>query len=251
MSWFIHTSNHASAALRCVCFAGAGQGASIFNEWRDIFSEKIDVWAVQLPGRENRFTEAVQTAFRPLSEELVVQCARLFDRPIVLFGYSMGALHAYEVAAHLAELGAIWLRHLIVAGCAAPPLVPIISATAPDPSTFSDSALAAHLACICSQSQAALADKELLELFLPIARGDYLSVASYRWDAHSPLNVPITACCGTRDYVTAEQIAAWNDLTTATFRLLKYDGDHSLPTSVVPFMINELACALEDPSSGV
>ncbi len=44
-----------SGALRLFCFPYAGAGASVFREWGKGLPEGVEAFAVQLPGREDRF----------------------------------------------------------------------------------------------------------------------------------------------------------------------------------------------------
>src|SRR5262245_5073431 len=103
-----------------VCFPYAGGGASLFKEWWKLVPPDIDVIAVQPPGRENRFTESPYRRLQPLVSAVVESLQAYVARPFALFGYSMGALVAFEVARALVREHESSLRHLFVAARACP-----------------------------------------------------------------------------------------------------------------------------------
>ncbi|MFC7643976.1 thioesterase II family protein [Streptosporangium lutulentum] len=74
----------------------------------------------------------------------------------------------------------------------------------------------------------AVADEpELLELLLPALRADFTWLDDYVYQPEPPLPVAITAFAGTLDRaVSVEQVAAWEQHTTAGFVLHRIDGDH-------------------------
>ena len=55
-SFTIPTTRH-NAKMRLICFHYAGGGASIFQQWGAQLPEYIEVVAIQLPGREDRFKD--------------------------------------------------------------------------------------------------------------------------------------------------------------------------------------------------
>src|SRR5712692_2211820 len=89
--------------LRFITFPYAGSGASAYRRWlTDLAHEDwLDFVVVQLPGREKRISEPPYTEIGPLLGELEWVLSALVDLPYVLFGYSMGALLAYELALRL------------------------------------------------------------------------------------------------------------------------------------------------------
>src|SRR5262245_54066185 len=94
--------------LRLFCFPWSGANASVYRDWAQSLPDEIETVAVQLPGRSSRRDEAPVDRLAPLA----VQIARaigdeLGERPgrFALFGHSLGALLAYEVARRLVAAG--------------------------------------------------------------------------------------------------------------------------------------------------
>ncbi|SCF94190.1 Thioesterase domain-containing protein, partial [Streptomyces sp. Ncost-T6T-2b] len=59
------------------------------------------MYAVRYPGRAERLAEPVATDLRELARDIADAVVQLADRPIALFGHSMGAPIALETAAAL------------------------------------------------------------------------------------------------------------------------------------------------------
>lgn len=79
----------------------------------------VEVFPVQYPGRQNRRAEPCIDTVHGLAARVAEQVATLADRPIALFGHSMGASVAFEVARLLEEDGIV-LKHLFASGRRAP-----------------------------------------------------------------------------------------------------------------------------------
>jgi surfactin synthase thioesterase subunit len=54
-SWLIRKIYRSRPRVRLFCFHYVGGGASIFQSWLHKLPSDIEVYAVQLPGRETRF----------------------------------------------------------------------------------------------------------------------------------------------------------------------------------------------------
>ncbi len=104
--WFPY-ANRPRGKMRLFTFPYAGSGASVFHNWFLPLYDSVDLYALQLPGRESRAAEA---PYRDMEEAggAIADClANLFDDdvPYVFFGHSMGALLAYRVACVLRARG--------------------------------------------------------------------------------------------------------------------------------------------------
>src|SRR4051812_1322263 len=114
-AWLVCRSRRPEARLRLICFPYAGVGASIYRRWPAALPADIEVWAVQNPGRENRIREKPSTSIDELVDAIRGELGSLLERPFALFGHSMGAVLATELARKLHVAG-IEPVHLIVSG---------------------------------------------------------------------------------------------------------------------------------------
>ncbi|MFF2330065.1 MULTISPECIES: thioesterase II family protein [unclassified Streptomyces] len=85
-------------AVRPVCLPHAGGAASFFFPLSRALSADLDVLAVQYPGRQDRWQEKGVESLDELARQVYESIAPLADRPLALFGHSMGATLAFEVA---------------------------------------------------------------------------------------------------------------------------------------------------------
>ena len=210
--------------LRLFCFHHAGAGASTFRPWlAPLAAAGVAVSALQLPGRENRFLEPAHSRLEPLIDALIPQLAPHLHRPFSLFGHSMGALVAFEVARRLA--GSPLLCHLVVSGCAAPPGLPddyLVWAAGLDRPSL---AAAAHR--YEGLPRAIVDDADLQELLLPDLETDLRLVAGYRFTPAAALPCAVTLANGRDDWhVRGTVLDGWNDVCRLTPERLWFDGGH-------------------------
>src|SRR5262249_42750474 len=105
--------------IRLFCFPYAGSSAQIFHGWQQDLPRTIEVTPVHLPGRGKRIREKPFTELTALAEVLTGEISPHVDKPYALFGHSLGAIIAFEVARGLRRRGLPLPRRLFVSGCRA------------------------------------------------------------------------------------------------------------------------------------
>ncbi len=209
------------AAARLVCFPHAGGGASFYRRWAALLPEGYDHLTVQYPGREDRIGEECVGELHPLADRIAEVLLPLTDRPLILFGHSMGASIAYEVARRLQEHGRA-PHHLVASSRMSP--------TLERPGTvhlLGDEEFLQELAAFGGISQEVLHHRELRDLFLRPMRSDYRLIETYQPRGTPALECPVTAVRGDLDHAhPEEEIRAWADVAGGDFRLLTLPGDH-------------------------
>jgi surfactin synthase thioesterase subunit len=109
-----------SGIPRLFCFHHAGGGASVFAGWRAALAPHLDVFPVQLPGREGRVSSPPVRDLDALVGELDVHLGPFLREPFLFYGHSMGAIVAYRLAYRRFETGQSLVGSLVV-GAYPPP----------------------------------------------------------------------------------------------------------------------------------
>jgi len=218
--WFIPYFQH-PAAVRLIAVPYAGSGASMYRRWQSQLNG-IELYSAQLPGREQRLREPPIGDLQLLIQRMLPSFLALADCPLILFGHSLGALIAYELACQLRQRG-ITPLHLIVSAFRSPEREPRKQPLHQLPHNELIEALRGYGAT----SNEVLEHPELLELLLPMIRSDFRLHETYRYPGHPPLHCPITAIIPREDrHIPPEDMADWANKTTANFERVEVDGGH-------------------------
>ncbi|ONI78164.1 hypothetical protein ALI144C_32450 [Actinosynnema sp. ALI-1.44] len=233
--WFTPFPNSPGEGRALVCLPHAGGGASEFGDWQS-HAQSLTVLAVRLPGREARIAEAAFETIDDLVDAFLPAFVPVAQRGCVLFGHSMGALVAYEVARRLQVEGLPAPLGLVVSGCVAPHVL------LPERvHEFSDEKLVQWLIDINGVEPEVLEYPKLLELMLPTVRADMRLVDDYRYREGVRLDIPLRALCGENDLGTPiEHARGWGELTTGTFDLDVFPGDHFFFREHIPRIMSTI-----------
>lgn len=215
----------AATAVRMYCLPFAGGTANAYWPWLDHLPAGWELVSVQLAGRHDRLAEPVCTDLPALTADLARQIdADRTGDPYVLFGHSMGAMLAYEIARHAQLTGMEAPRVLAVSGRSAP-------GTANRPgtiaSTMNDDELVEAMLALGGLPRELLAEPELLALLLPAVRGDLRLDESAEPIRAPRLRCPLAVLGGTEDaMVTVDDLGAWHTATSGPVVTATLPGDH-------------------------
>jgi surfactin synthase thioesterase subunit len=208
--------------MRWYCFPHAGGAPGEYARWSDAV-EVAEVNAVQLPGRGARYDEQPFTDVAGLRDAVVGAVS--FQSPFILFGHSLGALIAFEVARALEQRGH-GPSALVVSAARAPHLPARLAPI----SHLGDRELLEHVAGGPARRDESieriLEDSELLELMLPGLRADLQMAERYRCFEAPPLRCRLVACGGLEDDVTRHDLEQWSCQTSTAFAVQMFQGHH-------------------------
>jgi medium-chain acyl-[acyl-carrier-protein] hydrolase len=225
----------AEIGLRLFCFPYAGGSATIYRAWQQHAPAWLQICPVEIPGRGRLSAEPLPSSIVSLAEDLSSALYPLANIPFALFGHSMGAAIAYEVASRLENVGRRQLRKLFVSGARAPYLPPKRTPV----SHLPDEDFMDRLRNLNGTPTEVLENRELMEVMMPLLRADFAMCERYRLQRPSILRTSITALYGDKDEDVLEQdVNAWRRLTSNAFHSLEFPGDH--------FFINENEIAVVD-----
>jgi medium-chain acyl-[acyl-carrier-protein] hydrolase len=235
-----------AARLRLVCFPYAGGGAASFRGWACGLPPWVEVLAVELPGRGRRFHERPHRDCAALVREAVALLLPFLDRPFLIFGHSMGALIAFEVARALRRHRAPMPERLLVSGAAAPHTPRRGRAL----HRLADDDLITALRDLNGTPPQVLDSREMIDLVLPTLRADFELFDTYCCTPEPPLTCPLSVFGGTRDrFAPAGALEPWREHTTAGFALHMVPGEHFFLADqalFLPMLARELLPARPD-----
>jgi len=239
-SWLAYCQSDRQTRLKLFCFPYAGGSAAIFRGWQDLLSPAITVCPVELPGRGTRLLETPFTQLEPLVEAIATALLPEFDQPFALFGHSMGALIAFELARKLSQTRDRTPVHLFVSGRGAPHIAersPIYH--------LSDAEFVAGLRSLNGTPQEVLNHPELMQMLIPALRADFTMADTYMSALSTPLECPITAFAGVQDpEATPEEVQTWQQYTSSTFSIHLLPGDHFFVNTAKQKLLDILAQSL-------
>lgn len=236
--WVSCLKPNSQARIRLFCFPYAGAGSSLFQAWSRWLLPEVELFLVNLPGRDTRIREEPFRQLKPLINPLTQGLLPYLDKPFVFFGHSMGSLISFEVARELRRLGAVQPQRLIVSG-RQPPHVPDTHPSfhqLPEDEFFK----------ITQQfygvlPEIILQDPELVRLFLSIMRADITMIETYEYIQEAPLGCSISAFGGAQDPTVDDQsLAAWRDQTGSDFKLKLFPGEHFFIQTARAAVLQEL-----------
>ncbi|MGN5636187.1 thioesterase II family protein [Streptomyces sp. AC154] len=212
--------------VRLVCLPHAGGTASYFFPLSQRLADTADVLAVQYPGRQDRRREPPLESAQELATAIHTALRPYDDLPLVLFGHSMGAVLAFELARAMERAGTGPLG-LIVSGRRSAAL------TCEDKvHTRGDAALLQEIRVLSGTDPGLLQDEEILSMVLPALRADFKAIETYAYRpdddrSGAPLRCPVSVLTGVADpRVSLEQAMAWRELTTGEFSFASFPGGH-------------------------
>jgi medium-chain acyl-[acyl-carrier-protein] hydrolase len=220
--WILRPRPNPGAALRLLCFPYAGGGGSVFRTWANALPADIELWVIELPGRETRFKERPFQELAPLVAALTDAVGPQLQAPFAIYGHSLGATIGLCFARELRRRSLGGPVHLFASGRRAPQL--------PEPAPMSrlpEPQFLAGLRQLGGIPDAVLAEPELMAIFVPILRADFAVSEAELPAPDEPLDCPITVLGGTTDEkATIAELEAWRIQTRAAFEREMFPGGH-------------------------
>lgn len=233
--------------IKLLCLPYAGGGANLYRGWAAVLPEWIGVLGGQLPGRETRITEPPMTSLRDVVDHLTAALPAVTDGgPWALFGHSMGAVLAYELARTLRARGLAEPALLLLSGRRAPGVVmpsrPLHA--------LPEAEFRREIGRLGGTPQEVLESDELMALISPMLRADFELVETWRPEVSAPLSCPIATFAGTDDARNAPQtMAGWAEVTTGPVTHHTLAGGHFFLNHSRNVLLDLVGCELSRPAA--
>ena len=221
-AWFRRHRATATPRIRLVCLPHAGGTASFFHSWAGAFGEDVEVLVGRYPGRQERFDEPCLDRMEPLAEAMTRALLPFLNVGLALFGHSMGASLAYEVAVRLENAHGVRPKALVVSSREAPHRIGVKPGH-----PHGDDALIREVRRLGGVDAEVLNDPDLMELVLPAIRADFHIVETYGPRIPTVVNCPVVGYVGRDDPdVGEDDMLAWSEIAAGGFDLRVLPGDH-------------------------
>lgn len=210
--------------VKLFCLPYAGGSSALFNKWRIYFDKRIHVHPVELSGRGRRIydplypsiSEAVEDVYRIISPQLT--------QPWALYGHSLGALIAYELAVKISNTTYPPPSHLFVSGRGAPTI------TLPREKYYHQLPLEdfkQEIISLGGTPEEFFQHPELMEALLPSLRNDFRISELYQGPGPvQPLAYDISVFIGKTEELTPQQVHEWRTLTSGRCSIHYFAGGH-------------------------
>lgn len=210
--------------MKLYCLPYSGASANVYLKWKSLADEGVELVPLEYPGRGKRFN----TALCQSMEELVGDLAKQVEEGLpegeafAIFGHSLGGIAGYYLACRLVEHNRI-PNHLFLSGC----LPPNHKYGEKQLHQLPDHEFMYEIIKLGGMEPEVVANKDLLDIFLPILKTDYKIYETCPNDHNIVLPVPMTIFSGDSDSITRDDsVRDWYQFTSEEWEYIKLRGNH-------------------------
>lgn len=228
-------------ALRLLCFPNAGSAEDMYTnagvgarkestllDW--CVKNKVEILAVQPPGRAMRVKEPLISSCRELAQTLLpIVATKLLDGvPYCVIGHSVGSWNAFEFLSLAREEGFPMPEHAFFS-CFPGPDIPSGERPWRINSNLSEGDFKEEAR---GWDVNEMVFTQLWTTYQPIMRADFsmFDQYEYRREGEPPFSFPLTTYYATWDRrITSAMVQGWQPFTDGAFELVKVEGHHLFP----------------------
>jgi len=211
------------ARVRLYCLPFAGGGASIYNSWGKLLGSDIEVCPIQLPARENRYSENAYTNAELLAGVLAEKLKIHSHKPFAIYGHSMGALLAFELTRALQRNFGLIPEHLILGAHRAAHL----PRNRQELHRLPDPLFIEKLSKLGGFPAEVLSSSELMQFLMPTLKSDFELCETYQFKKSELLNCTIHCFAGKHDIEASPDVMSqWKIHTNKNTISHVFDAGH-------------------------
>ena len=204
------------------CFPYAGSGPSVFTSWRNNILSQVNVYAYQSPGKEDRFSEPLAKDWAKITSEAIKNIVAAQHKIIILFGHSLGAIMAYEIAKKL-QLAEMAPSTVFFSGCR----MPGAKSRMPSISHLPDRDFIRDVMKFGGLPKAVLDEPEIMDIVTPILRNDFRLSETYRDSKPIKLKTNVIVLNGVNDpFIKQNDLCEWGSVASHKITIKQFKGGH-------------------------
>lgn len=222
--------------IKLFCLPYAGGAANIYDQWSTKLSRNIELYPINLAGRGNRFKDKPYANLEEAVEDIYDMMKHdISDGEYAIFGHSMGALLAYELAQKIQNLGEKRPMHVFFSG-RKPVHIPKTERFYRD---MNEQEFEQAVLDLGVTPPEIFKNIELKEIFIPLLRSDFTIAETFvNRPKIVPLQCDISALIGKEEAITMEEAEQWKLHTTEKCSVHYIKGGHF-------FLLSDLQSVLD------
>jgi surfactin synthase thioesterase subunit len=213
------------SSVSVFCLPHAGGGAHHYSNWSDHIGRGICWKPIDYAGHFSRAEEQHYSSFAAAAEDIANLVVRVGeDKPLALFGHSMGGALAYEVGWRLEQRVPRGQLKFVAVSSAPPPHDRDTSMTRYF--ALPDDDFIGHLLDTGGISVQHASQRQLMDQFLPLIRQDYELYHHYELQEHKKLNCRLGVMWGDDDNIKLSNMSSWTRYSQNEVIIRSWPGGH-------------------------
>ena len=190
----------------------------------------VNMIAIDLPGHGKHIRQPLLTHLDEMAEYIFEQIKQDLTEPYAIYGHSMGTLLGYLVAQHIARAKLMPPIHLFFSGRQGPS----VASKQGNWHVLPQEEFITKVMAYGGIPKEIAAEKDLMDLFVPIMKADFQAIANYHYEKAVPLDIPITVLFGSDEQITYDEALTWQEVTNRPVSIHQFSGGHFFIFDHVP-----------------
>lgn len=210
--------------MKLICVTYAGGTVKAFDEIAELLAGKVNVIALEYPGRGKRIKDPFYKSFQEMVEDIAehANIAIAGEEPYAIWGYSMGSVVVYEMLAQ--GLLKKEPTHVFLSSHEAPTKIwDSMSYARMDDLEFAH--YIADFGGFSKFEDSMLNNKFFMKMVFNPIREDYKLIADYKWKGWDKLSYSVTFLYSDKDVPTAD-VMKWQELFEKTIDFIEIGDNH-------------------------
>ncbi|MED4445710.1 thioesterase II family protein [Bacillus thuringiensis] len=206
------------------CLPYAGGSRAIYHDWKNHLHPSIQIVPIELKGRGQRFLEVFYESLEEAVDDIFENIKdKIRNDDFAIYGHSMGGLLAFELYYKLSKLNSNKPKHIFFSGYRAPSVI----RERENIYTLPDYEFMKKVMELGGTSEELMKNKDLLEIYLPIIRSDFMITETYNYEEREEkIACDISILNGKQDTTNLKDILTWKNHGCGEFKVYNLEGNH-------------------------